>query len=615
MARKSGSISKTFVWILLGLLIIGLAGFGATSFSGGVARVGSVGDTEITVDDYFRGLRNEIRAVEAQTGQALPFQQAQQLGLTDQVLSQLVVFTALDHEAASLGISIGDERLAQEIRNVPAFAGSDGDFNRDAYAFALQNAGLDEAEFEADLRSESARTLLQGAILAGTSLPDTYVNTLLTYAAERRAFTWTQIDDTALAEPIPAPTDAQLQAFYDENIADYTRPETRALTYAWLTPEMILDTVEVDADSLRAAYDERTQIFNQPERRLVERLVFADDAAAQAAYDQLTAGEATFEALVEARGLDLSDADLGDVSAADLGDAAEVVFALSVGDVSAPAPSDLGPALYRVNGILPAQSTSFEEAEPALREELALDRARRVIETQAQSFDDEMAAGATLEELTDSTDMQLGQIGWTGAEDDGIAAYDAFRELAETVTTEDFPAIDQLGDGGVFALRLDDIQPPAPIPFDEVRDQVADAWTQAQVTEALVAQAETLAAQLAEGRTFEALELTPLTETGLTRNASPQGLPPGLVLAAFEMEKGAVQAVPGAGAALILRLDDIIAADPEAAEVAQLSQVLRDQAANDVANDLFRALASDIQQRAGVTIDQTAINAVHASFQ
>ena len=54
---------------------------------------------------------------------------------------------------------------------------------------------------------------------------------------------------------------------------------------------------------------------------------------AQASRDRLDAGDVTFEALVEERGLRLSDIDLGDVSREDLDDAGEAIFAAATGDV------------------------------------------------------------------------------------------------------------------------------------------------------------------------------------------------------------------------------------------------------------------------------------------
>ncbi|MFZ7093653.1 peptidyl-prolyl cis-trans isomerase [Primorskyibacter sp. 2E233] len=615
MASKRGGMPKSLGLILIGMLVVGLGGFGVTNFSGNVRKIGSVGDADIPVSDYARALQNEIRAVEAQAGQPVSFPQAQAMGLPQRVLSQMVVTAALESEADTLGISVGDERLAEELSNINAFHGPDGKLDRVAYAAALERIDMSERDFEEQLRSQSAATLLQGAVLAGTKLPDTYIHTLAGYAAERRAFTWAELGADALTTGLPVPTEDELTAWYEANIDRFTLPETKQITYAWVTPDMIVDSVEVDEESLRAAYAEREAEFNMPERRLVERLVFADDAEAQAALERLTSGEITFEALVQERGLELADTDMGDVSRDDLDGAADVVFAAEVGDIAGPAPTPLGPALFRLNAILPAHETTFEEAEPALRDTLALDRARRVIDGMAQSLDDELAAGATLEELADSTDLTLDQIGWTAQSSEGIAGYDAFREAAQAVTADDYPKIDQLGDGGLFAMRLEEVREPAPQPFEDVRNAVVAGWEHQAQTDALVEEAKALAAQLSEGKTFEGLGLTAKTETGLNRNAQASDIPAGLVAEAFKLEPGATAALPGEGTAFVMRLDEVIAADLESDEVKQLTQIFGDQAANDVAQDLFQALSTDIQQRAGVTIDQQALNAVHANFQ
>ncbi|MBO9464653.1 SurA N-terminal domain-containing protein [Tropicibacter sp. R15_0] len=616
MAEKRTSMGKIFVYGLMALLFVGLGGFGATNFSGNVRSIGSVGEAEIGVQEYFRALRNQISAAEAQAGQPITFQQAQEQGLTSQVLAQMVVNAALEDEARRLGISIGDERLAEEIRNTQAFHGPDGQFSREAYDYTLDNAGLSESEFEEGLRADSASTILQGSVLAGIKLPATYVDTLAAFAGERRAFTWAELGAEALTTGLPVPSEEELTKWYDDNIDRFTRPETKRITYVWLTPEMILDSVDVDQDSLRAAYEEREAEFNLPERRLVERLVFGDEATAQTALDRITAGEATFEDLVAERDLTLSDTDMGDVTVGDLGAAADVVFAAEVGAVAGPAQSDLGPALFRVNAVLPAQSTSFEEAIPALRDTLALDRARRVIEGQAQGFDDELAAGATLEELAEASDLQLGAIGWTGRDGDGeIAAYEGFRNLAATISGDDYPTVAQLGDGGIFAMRLEEVLAPAPIPFAEVKSQVETQYEAKQRVDALVAIAKEKASQLGEGKTFEAVGLTANKEEALTRNAFGAELAPGVLQAVFELEPGETRVIDGLDSAVIIQLDEILPADKEDESAQMLVNLFGDQANADVAQDLFRALSADIQQRATVSIDQQAINAVHANFQ
>ena len=44
---------------------------------------------------------------------------------------------------------------------------------------------------------------------------------------------------------------------------------------------------------------------------------------------------------------------------------------------------------------------------------------------------------------------------------------------AQSVTADDYPEIEQLDDGGIFAIRLDEVIPPALRPLDEVREAVA----------------------------------------------------------------------------------------------------------------------------------------------
>ncbi|MFP7673149.1 peptidyl-prolyl cis-trans isomerase [Marivita sp. S0852] len=615
MAMGKGKLSKTFIWILMGLLFVGLAGFGATSLTGTARSVATVGEKEVSTDAYVLALRTEINAFAAQAGRAVPMSEAQSLGIDRQVLAQLITARGLDNEAANIGLSVGDDVVADQLLQVPSFQGADGSFNREAYRFALRNQGLSEAQFEEQLREDTSRTILQTAIVAGTALPDTYVDTLLAFTGETRDFTWARLDGSDLQTGLPTPSDADLQAYYDENIDAYTLPELRDITYAWITPEMIVDTVEVDDAALRAAYDERFNEFNQPERRLVERLVYSNAEAANAAMERVNTGTASFEDLVADRGLALADVDMGDVTREDLGDAADGVFAAETGAVVGPLPSNLGPALYRINAILDAQTTSFEDARADLRGALALDRARRVIETMALSMDDDLAAGATLEEIADGTEITLGQIDWFPGADGDIAAYDAFREAASVLTENDFPSVEQLGDGGVFAMRLNRIQPPAPQPLEDVIDQVRQGWDTREQTAQLMVRAEALAGSLAEGATFEDLGLTPNSETDLGRNAQITDLPPNLLGAVFEMQDGDTRALAGTGDVLILRLDAITPVNRDDDDIEQLANALRNQSASSIAEDLFRAFATDVQIRGGVEVNQTAINAVHAIIQ
>ena len=615
MASRS-SISKYMVWVLMGMLILGLGGFGVTNLSGTIRSVGKVGDVDINIAEYARALQNEIRAYSAQTGQNVSFAQAQAVGIDTLVLSQLIATTALEDETAKMGISIGDKSLRDEILNIPSFQGLDGKFDRASYTFALEQVGLNEAQFEADMRAEAARTLLQGAVVSGVSAPGTFVDTLLNFLGERRDITWAVLERGDLLAGVPMATEEELRAYHQSNLPDFTSPEIKDITYVWLTPAMILDTVEVDQATLREAYEDRIEEFNQPERRFVERLAFLDRSSADAALAAVTDGTSNFEDLVTARGLTLEDVDLGDVTLTQLEDAGEAVFAAEAGDIVGPIETDLGPALYRINGILAAQNTSFEEAAPSLRDTLAADRARRVVDSQIDGIDDLFAGGATLEEVASETELQLGSIAWHPDVSDDIGAYIAFRTAADSVTENDFPSVIPLEDGGIFAMRLNRVVEPTIQPLQDVRDAVTSAWQTQSIRDALRAQAEPQVAKLSSGKRFEDLGFSNvLSTTDLMRSSFQPDTPANFIETVFSMSQDEVQILDGNGRVFVLRLDLIKGPDPAAEDIAALQETLEDRLANDISQDLFQALADDIRSRAGIELDQQALNAVHANFQ
>lgn len=610
----SSSFSKTAVWILIGLLILGLAGFGATNMGGNVRTIGHVGDKAISTQAYFSALQQQMNRLREQTGETVTFAQMQQAGLDQAVLQQLVTLRALDHEAAEMGLSVGDANVRNQVLSIEAFQSLDGEFDREAYAFALERQGLSEGEFEERLRDETARNLLQTAVVGATRMPDVFADTLVSFVGQQRSFTWARLDpDTLEAAPAP-PTQAEMREFYQDNTDQFTLPETKRITYAWLSPDMLADEVELDEAALRETYEERIDEFSQPERRLVERLVFLDEAAADSAAAQLEVGGTTFEALVEDRGLALADIDLGDVAQSELGAAGEAVFAAEVGEVVGPLPSDLGPALFRVNGILQAQEVSFEEALPDLRDEMAMGRARRIIEQQAGSYDDLLAGGATLEELASETDMRLDSIDWTPGSSAGIAAYDGFRSAAERLTADDFPQIEGLEDGGIFAMRLEEELPERPEPFEAAREDVADAVMANRTEAALRDRAEALAAEIADGAEFAALDLTAMQETGRTRRDFIPDTPPDFLSRVFDMQAGDMRVVSGDGIVTIVRLDAITPA-AENEEAQALRQTLQSRLNQALAQDIFDIFTNDVGLRAEPRIDQNAVNAVNSNFQ
>ncbi|PZQ99827.1 MAG: peptidylprolyl isomerase [Cereibacter sphaeroides] len=608
---KKGHV--VLVWVLMAMLVAGLGGFGVTNFGGNVGNIAQVGDQDITVNQYARALEQEIQAFSAQVGQPVTKDEAFSIGLDRQVRQRLISQAALDNEAERIGISIGDERVAKEIMTVAAFKGPTGSFERDTYRFTLERNNMTEKEFEAGVRDDLSRSILQGSVASGFVAPKSMVDTLQNWLGEKRGFSLLRLTETDLATPLAQPTDADLKAFYDANGPMFTAPEAKRISYAALLPDMLTDSVQLDETALKQAYQDRITEFVQPERRLVERLVFPDDAAAAAAKAKLDAG-ATFETLVTDRGLQLTDVDMGEMSREDLGAAGDAVFALTEPGVVGPLPSDLGPALYRMNGILVAQETTFEEARETLVAEQSADAARREIADKTESIDDLLAGGATLEDLANEAGMQLGTIDYVPGADSPLSGYEAFRKAADAVKDGDFPELIQLDDGGIVAIRLDSVVPPTLKPFDTVRDQVVTAWQADALHKALVARANEAKTAVEGGESLGSFGIVETTASA-GRDAFIEGAPADLITTVFQLKPGEMRVVDGPEFVALVRLDEVEATVTDGPDAEAMRNQLNTQVAQAIAQDAFGLFSSAVTAEAGITLNDAAISAVQAQLR
>jgi peptidyl-prolyl cis-trans isomerase D len=509
---------------------------------------------------------------------------------------------------------VNDDVVAGELAKVAAFQGTAGTFDRETYGQTLKQNGTSEADFEAGLRRDVARQLLQGSVSGGFAAPAPLTDTLFAWAGEKRGFSILRLTEADLVAPVPGATDADIQAYYDANIALYTRPEAKRISYAALLPETVGPTVEIAEDAVKQAYDARLADFVIPEKRLVERLAFGTEAEAIAAKARLDAGE-SFDALVTERNLTLDDVDMGDVSAAELGAAGAAVFALAEPGVVGPFASDLGPALFRMNAVLAAQETTYEQARPDLLLELQMEAARKAIADKVEAVDDALAGGASLQEISTDHGMTLATTDYApGAEDnDPIAGYAEFRDAAENIGEGDFPEALILADGGLISLQLLETVAPTPVPLDQIKDKVAEGWRAAALTKAFAEKGQAVKADVEAGAALGAQGIVDRT-AAMDRQGNLADAPPSVLKAVFEMAPGDVRVIEEPGFAAVLQLDTVTPATTEGEDATAMRDAIDGEIRKAVAEDVFSLFTGALTAEAGITLDQTAVNAVNAQL-
>lgn len=613
--KKKKRGTHVMAWVLLAMIVGGLGGFGVTNFGGGVTSIGTVGDREISVDDYARTLRQQVQAMSKQFGAQLTLEQARAFGLDGQVIQALVERAAQQNEADRIGLSVGDAVVASQLSGNQAFQGAGGSFDKATYKRVLADNNLTESSYEAGLRDDIALSLLKGSVSGGVVAPAALTEAVVDWAGETRGFTLLRVTEAEMTAGLAEPTEAEITAWYDAHLADYTRPEGKRITYAALLPEALAQDMTVTEDQVKAAYEAKKADYVVPEKRLVERLVFGSDDEAAAAKARLDKGEVTFEALVTERKLTLEDIDLGDVSKADLGAAGEAVFALTAPGVVGPLPSDLGPAIYRMNGILEGSETTLDQARAALEEELRLDAARREISARIEAVDDALAGGATLADLVKEQGMTLVTTDYApGADDnDPIADQPAFAAAATRLQEGDYPEAVALDNGGLVALQVDAAVPAAPRPLEKVRDKVAAAVRGQALGQAMQTRAEAILAAVTAGASLESQGIAERTAT-IARDGQIAEAPASLLKTVFEMKPGELKVVAEPGFAAVLRLDQVMPADKASEDGKALQDAIAANAARALSADLFAVYTKALSAEAGIKLDQAAINAVNAQM-
>ena len=170
---SSGWLGKSIMTVVVGTLIVafGIWGIGDIFRGFGVNTVAKVGSTDITIDQFRVRYTDELQQLSRRIGRPITPDQARAFGIEQQLLGQMMAFTALDERVRQLGLAISDAEVAKRITEDPAFKGMNGQFDQQLFLQRIREVGYTEPRFIAEQREGMLRRQLADLIGAELVAP------------------------------------------------------------------------------------------------------------------------------------------------------------------------------------------------------------------------------------------------------------------------------------------------------------------------------------------------------------------------------------------------------------------------------------------------------------
>jgi peptidyl-prolyl cis-trans isomerase D len=579
------------------ILLVVIVAFIATSLffygSGSLKSDGARGSAPATVNGedipasrLQRMQRNYIEYYRRAYRQDITPEMAERMGLTQQVISDLIQEALINQQARREGVDVGDEELRLRIQSIPAFQ-DDGRFTRERYLAQLKQARIEPGEFESEMRRDLLRQKMEALIKDGIKVTDAEVEQAYMTRFERVRADWAYVETEPLMARITV-SDSDAEAFVKAHEAQFTRPERRKIQYVLIAPKAFAKAVP-DADA-EAFYKEHRAEFERPQRLKTSHILVRvpptggseaekkSKATVEDAIRRAKAGE-DFGKLARELSEDTATApkggDLGFVGKGEMVPSFEsAVFSLKKGEITPePVRTEFGYHAIKVTDVQDGGVQPFAEVGPKIKEKLAAERSERAAEAKATEARPALAAAKDFAAAA----KQLG----LDPKDTMVARGDGLEGIGRDPQLED--AVFGLAVGGVsppirtpggfVVVRVAESMPAGVPPFDQVKDQAVNAVKRERASAMAGERAKAFVASVATGDFLAAARRDKLAsgETPLFSRADPpQGkdAPPGAVLlAALHTQTGGIsEPVRAGGGYYVVKTVERQAASPEGFE-------------------------------------------------
>ncbi len=617
MLESLRNAGKTWVAKLLLLLLAGSFGvWGIQDIFGGfnATALVTVGDQEISGDQYTTTYRQTLQQLAQQSGQALTAEDARKAGLDRSILNNLIQSAAIDAQIENLKLNISHDLIVEETQKLPAFQNSAGQFDRERFTRALQQQGMNEQMFLASEARNRSRAALTSAVDRGITVPNTLTEALYRYQNEQRDAKYFTI--SASEADITPPTDDELKKQYEATPAVYTAPEYRSIAVMKVEPSDIAARISITPEDITAGYAKYKADYFTPEKRTILQISFPSLEEAKKAKERIAAGT-DFVAIARERGATDTDITFADKTRADFLDAtiADAAFKLKQDEVSEPVSGSLVTALLRATKIAPEKQATLDEIKGELTKRLQAERAVDEVQAVFESVENARNSQTKFEDIAKEQNIPLIIVPAVSA---------AGKDPADKeVDIPDKPEVLKAAfesDVGVeneaitprdsyFWYEVREVIPSALRPFEAVKEQVKSDVIAREIRENLTDRATKLVDKLKVGRNLDALateaKSTVKTAQGLKRNEASADFDVPAITSLYSVpENSFAWSMEGDGKAARVMQSLPVLATPFDIKSESAKKLVASLNA-DQSKDIMTTYLSALQNQIGVSINNT----------
>ena len=398
---------KWLTWVILGGIaatFVLWGGAGSLDLTGvGSNAAAEVNGEEIPASEATIAWNDTQQRFSQQFGTEVP--EDRKAEIQERIVDNLVIRKVLEQRLDEQHFRVSEAAVFAEWRSIPQFQ-TDGRFDPAKVAITLQNINKTESEFFRETKADLLSNQLQQGIGASFFLTRGEQQRLSNLENEEREVQYLQLSAEKFIGDAPI-EEAAIKDYYDRNGDRFMSAEYVALEFAELRLEQLASqVVPTDAD-LQKLYDDNRAMYVREESRRARHIVIGvdeggDDAAALKTAETVVAEARAgkdFAALAKQYSTDPTKeqgGDLGFVTKAQFeGPIGDALFAMNVGDVSAPVKSQYGYHILKLEEIQPTEERPFAEVRAELDSQYRQDKAVELFGERQDQIQAQLEKGVT----------------------------------------------------------------------------------------------------------------------------------------------------------------------------------------------------------------------------